>query len=89
MPSSIIIHEILKRKSLPEQININGEVIYEEKRRLTRIGSSNHVSIPAAFKRFFNGPLLEIRVVRQENAPPWDRYVIVISLPEVERDGEE
>jgi putative transposon-encoded protein len=79
----------LKRKNLPEPVSINGEVVYEEKRRLTRIGSSNHVSIPAAFKRFFNGPLLEIKVVRQENASLLNRYVIVISLPEGERDGEE
>jgi hypothetical protein len=79
----------LKQRSLPEPVSINGEVVYEEKRRLTRIGSSNHVSIPAAFKRFFNGPLLEIKVVRQEDASPLNRYVIVISLPGVEKNGEE
>ena len=61
-------------------IKIEGEVLGNDIRKVTRIGQSNHVSIPPLWKRLLNTPIVEIRLVRDEK----EGFCIVISRPKKE-----
>jgi len=61
-------------------IKIEGEVLGNHIRKVTRIGQSNHVSIPPLWKRLLNTPIVEISLVRDEK----EGFCIVISKPKKE-----
>jgi len=71
---------ILTRKSEENygNLKIEGEVLSRDSRKITRIGTSNHVSIPPFWKRLLNTTIVEISLVRDEK----EGFCIVIKRPE-------
>lgn len=70
-----------KKSKVPnEPLEIKGIVLDNETRKVTRIGTSNHVSIPAWWKRLFCTPIVEISLIRDEDG----ETCILISKPKKE-----
>lgn len=70
----------LKKK--PEEVEVSGQVLGMEKRVISRQGTSNHVNLPARWKRFFVEPLLELRLVKDDDGD----VCILITKPEKESE---
>lgn len=68
----------MKKKS--EHVELNGEVLDKDKRNVVRIGSSNHISLPAKWKKFLTSPILELRLVKDEDG----ELCLIITKPSKE-----
>jgi len=77
---------IVKEGIIREEIK--GEVLDSQNRKKQKIGGSYHVSIPMNWKRFFNTEVLEVLLVRQDNAPWHERYVMIVKRPKPRVEGE-
>ena len=76
---------IVKEGIIREEIK--GEVLDSQNRKKQKIGGSYHVSIPMNWKRFFNTEVLEVLLVRQDNAPWHERYVMIVKRPKPHMEG--
>jgi len=72
-----------KSKENHGNLKIEGEVLGNDKRKITRIGTSNHVSIPPWWKRLLNTTVVEITLVRDKQ----EGFCIVIKKPEKREEG--
>lgn len=68
----------MKKKS--EHVELSGEVLDKDKRNVVRIGSSNHISLPLKWKKFLTSPILELRLVKDEDG----ELCLIITKPSKE-----
>jgi len=65
-------------KRSPEQVEVKGEVLGKSERKLTRVGSSEYVNVPAEWLKklkFLNRPVIQVELVRDEDG----EHVLIIS----------